>query len=106
MTRWHHRVEMGRESQHVILLGILAFWGTLPVLHAEEKTATTTHQTTHRVPLSPGQSPAILRLNQTRPEPPSPLFLFTDPNKDPDDLIVLVQSKYLQQQGFVTSAAS
>jgi ADP-ribose pyrophosphatase YjhB (NUDIX family)/inosine-uridine nucleoside N-ribohydrolase len=92
---------MGRESQHVILLGILAFWGTLPVLHAEAKTATTTHQTTHRVPLSPGQSLAILRLNRTRPEPPAPLFLFTDPNKDPDDLIVLVQTKYLQQQGFV-----
>jgi hypothetical protein len=32
---------------------------------------------------------------------PAPLFLFTDPNRDPDDLSVLVATKYLQEQGFV-----
>ena len=36
-----------------------------------------------------------------RPPSPAPLFLFTDPNKDPDDLSVLVLASALQQQGFL-----
>ena len=100
MALLHHRGETGRSPQHVILAVVLAFWGTLS-LHAEEKTAATAIETAQRVSLSTGQSLAILLLNQARPEKPAPLFLFTDPNKDPDDLSVLVQTKYLQQQGFV-----
>ncbi len=55
----------------------------------------------HRVQLSAGQASAIAQLGQVAPQTPAPLFLFTDPNKDPDDLSVLVITKYLQQQGFV-----
>ena len=96
----HRGVEPKRSTQRAVIAVIFAFWtfwGTLP-LHAQEKTAT---ETTQRVPLSTGQSLAILLLNQARPEKPAPLFLFTDPNKDPDDLSVLVASKYLQERGFV-----
>ena len=93
----HGGVEPRRSTQRLVIAVIFAFWGTLP-LHTQEKTAT---ETTRRVPLSTGQSLAILLLNQVRPERPAPLFLFTDPNKDPDDLSVLVETKYLQEQGFV-----
>lgn len=40
-------------------------------------------------------------LLDARPQSPVPLFLFTDPNKDPDDLTVLVLLSFLQRQGFV-----
>jgi inosine-uridine nucleoside N-ribohydrolase len=40
-------------------------------------------------------------LRKVRPQKAVPLFLFTDPNKDPDDLVVLVAASYLQEQGFV-----
>ncbi len=66
-------------------------------LSAEDKPTTTQH----RVQLSAGQARALAHLRQARPDQPAPLFLFTDPNKDPDDLNVLVISKALQQQGFV-----
>lgn len=54
-----------------------------------------------RVSLSAGETQALSLLNSVRPGSPSPVFLFTDPNKDPDDLNVLVESKYLQQHGFI-----
>lgn len=94
-----HRGQTRRASPHAVLAVVAVFWGTLP-LHAEEQKATAAAGT-QRVPLSTGQRLALLLLNQARPEQPAPLFLFTDPNKDPDDLTVLVQTKYLQQQGFV-----
>ena len=53
------------------------------------------------VPLSAGQAHAIRLLQQARPGKPAPLFLLTDPNKDPDDLNVLVEIKYLQEHGFL-----
>jgi len=53
------------------------------------------------VALSPGQTRAVSLLLDVRPERPAPLFLFTDPNKDPDDLSVLVLTSYLQEQGFL-----
>lgn len=56
---------------------------------------------TQRVTLTAGQARAIELLCKSRPEKPAPLFLFTDPNKDPDDLSVLVEARYLQEQGFV-----
>jgi ADP-ribose pyrophosphatase YjhB (NUDIX family)/inosine-uridine nucleoside N-ribohydrolase len=55
----------------------------------------------HRVQLSEGETRAIARLRQLKPPQPAPLFLFTDPNKDPDDLSVLVITKYLHEQGFI-----
>ena len=42
-------------------------------------------EATQRVALTAGQARAIALLCQSRPEKPAPLFLFTDPNKDPDD---------------------
>lgn len=69
-------------------------------LKAEEKTAAA-EESTHRVPLTVGQARAISQLQQVRPEKPAPLFLFTDPNKDPDDLSVLIGIHYLHEHGFV-----
>jgi inosine-uridine nucleoside N-ribohydrolase len=57
--------------------------------------------TQHRVALSTGQARALSLLGKARPQKAVPLFLFTDPNKDPDDSVVLLATKYLQQQGFV-----
>ena len=70
-------------------------------LRGEEKVAATVSESAERVPLSDGQARAVSLLRQVRPEQPAPLFLLTDPNKDPDDLSVLVETKYLQEQGFV-----
>jgi len=50
---------------------------------------------------SSDQAAAVALLLDVRPPSPAPLFLFTDPNKDPDDLSVLVLASYLQEQGFV-----
>ena len=79
---------------------LVALAGTLP-LCAQESSKATAGSIARRVPLSGGQARAISLLRQVRPETPAPLFLFTDPNKDPDDLNVLVALKFLQQQGFV-----
>jgi hypothetical protein len=46
--------------------------------------------------LSEDQAKAIALSSDARPEQPVPLFLFTDPNKDPDDLSVLVLANALQ----------
>jgi inosine-uridine nucleoside N-ribohydrolase len=54
-----------------------------------------------RVPLSDGQARAVELLRAAQPQRPAPLFLFTDPNKDPDDLSVLVVMKYLQEHRFM-----
>lgn len=51
--------------------------------------------------LSAAQARAVALLLGSRPADPAPLFLFTDPNKDPDDLSVLVLASELQGQGFV-----
>jgi inosine-uridine nucleoside N-ribohydrolase len=96
----HRCVETQCSVQHVVFAIVLAFWGAL-TSHAQEKTADRAIETADRVVLSAGQTRAISLLNQARPDKPAPLFLFTDPNKDPDDLSVLVQAKYLQEHGFV-----
>ncbi len=67
-------------------------------VRGQEDLRTTTVAT---VQLLQGQEHAISLLRQVRPVRPAPVFLFTDPNKDPDDLCVLIASKYLQSQGFV-----
>lgn len=54
-----------------------------------------------RVAQPAAQTNAVSSLLAERPQRPVPLFLFTDPNKDPDDLSVLVLASYLQKQGFV-----
>ena len=53
------------------------------------------------VQLTSGQARAIELLEEVRPPSPQRVFLFTDPNKDPDDLCVLIETKYLQEAGFV-----
>ncbi|MGV2341837.1 MAG UNVERIFIED_CONTAM: hypothetical protein LVR18_50360 [Planctomycetaceae bacterium] len=47
------------------------------------------------------QAQAVSLLQKVRPQQPAPLFILTDPNKDPDDLSVLVETKYLEEHGFV-----
>ncbi len=54
-----------------------------------------------QVPLNASQTDAVSQLERSKPVQPCPLFLFTDPNKDPDDLSVMVIAKYLQQHAFV-----
>ena len=53
------------------------------------------------VSFEPGQTRAIETLQQLQPTNVTPLFLFTDPNRDPDDLSVLMIVKSLEQRGFV-----
>ncbi len=53
------------------------------------------------VALTAGQTRALALLAAHRPDKPAPLFLFTDPNKDPDDLSVMIGLKFLAEQGFV-----
>jgi hypothetical protein len=43
----------------------------------------------------------MARLLANRPSHPAPLILVTDPNKDPDDLNVLVLAAWLQRHGFI-----
>jgi ADP-ribose pyrophosphatase YjhB (NUDIX family) len=76
---------------------VLLAASSVPSLCAEDKSTTSGH----RVQLSAGEAKAVVLFRQVRPDKPAPLFLFTDPNKDPDDLSVLVIAKYLQEQGFV-----
>ena len=73
----------------------------LPPLHGEDQAATTPSGSEDRVPLSPAQAQAVALLQKVRPPQPAPLFILTDPNKDPDDLSVLVETKYLEEHGFV-----
>ena len=54
-----------------------------------------------RVQLTADQARAVELLKEVRPTNPQRVFLFTDPNKDPDDLCVLIEAKYLQEAGFV-----
>ncbi|BCX46894.1 type III effector [Haloferula helveola] len=54
-----------------------------------------------RASLTEGQSKVLEDLLGKKPAKPAPLFLFTDPNKDPDDLNTLVMLDWLDRQGFV-----
>jgi len=53
------------------------------------------------ITLAADQARAVGFLLDVRPQAPAPLFLFTDPNKDPDDLSVLVLAAELAEQGFI-----
>ena len=66
---------------------------------ADDKSAVAS--TPQRVHLTAEQTAAVELLARSRPVKPAPLFIFTDPNKDPDDLSVLIVTKALQQRGFV-----
>jgi inosine-uridine nucleoside N-ribohydrolase len=92
---------LGREFHNVLALALLALGGIQTVIIAEELNTMAEVQKSLRVPLALGQNIAVLKLQQARPISPVPLFLATDPNKDPDDLIALVHANYLQRQGFV-----
>ncbi len=83
------------------VLSVFVFSGLLTLRGDDKSVAVTGEEVTHRVSLSAGQAQAIATLRNARPKMPAPLFLFTDPNKDPDDLSVLVETKYLQELGFL-----
>lgn len=51
--------------------------------------------------LCPGEIKALTALQAARPKEPAQLFLLTDPNKDPDDLSVMIHLKHLSDGGFV-----
>jgi hypothetical protein len=81
---------------------ILLAWATTASVCVEAREgATAIPQAIQPVALSAGQAHAVSLLLDVRPEHPVPLFLFTDPNKDPDDLSVLVLASYLQEEGFL-----
>ena len=86
--------------QQLFLALVFAPVGLLS-LHGQDRTNELASDSTNRVRLSAGQAHAIALLQQARPRMPAPLFLFTDPNKDPDDLSVLIEIKYLQEHGFL-----
>ncbi len=83
------------------LIGVVIVSVGLQLSHGDEKSTAAESQAAERVPLSAGQARAISLLQRVRPQQPAPLVLLTDPNKDPDDLSVLVETKYLQEHGFV-----
>jgi inosine-uridine nucleoside N-ribohydrolase len=83
-------------------VALLAFAATLSaVAWAREDAAGLLPAEAPRMSLSRGQAHALSLLPKVRPPSPAPLLLFTDPNKDPDDLSVLVLASALQQQGFL-----
>src|SRR4051812_16274639 len=79
-------------------LAILSLSGSL---FGQGNTSAVKVEPSGRVWLNADQSQALTTLLSVRPAKPVPLFLFTDPNKDPDDLSVLIETKYLQVNGFV-----
>jgi hypothetical protein len=76
---------------------LLAFF----VLELSMSEPALTQSNTPNVQLTSSQAQGIELLEQVRPNSPQRVFLFTDPNKDPDDLCVLIETKYLQEAGFV-----
>lgn len=59
------------------------------------------HHTQGPGPLTPGEQGALDALRAHRPAQPQNLILFTDPNKDPDDVATFVVGAQLHREGFV-----
>ena len=91
---------ISRSFQQLILALVFTTEGLFS-LDAQVGNKTMAVDSTNRVSLSAGQEHAIKLLQQVRPAKPAPLFLLTDPNKDSDDLSVLIEIKYLQEHGFL-----
>lgn len=84
--------------------GVMAIFYALfsgMVWGADNEPLASANASASRVSLTSGQAGATLLLDQVRPEKTVPLFLFTDPNKDPDDLSVLVVTRFLQEHRLV-----
>lgn len=96
---WHKSSPLPRQLLAVTLLALAATLSS--VARASENAAGFLPAEAPRTALSPGQAHALSLLSDVRPPSSAPLFLFTDPNKDPDDLSVLVLASALQQQGFL-----
>ena len=93
-----HRSETIRHSRRLTAVALLALAAALCAgVWARDHTAAVSPPIT----LAADQARAVGFLLDGRPQAPAPLFLFTDPNKDPDDLSVLVLASDLQEQGFV-----
>lgn len=87
---------------HLLPVALLALAATLTAgALATEDTAAAASNSPQRVALAAGQAQAVAMLLDARPRRPAPLLLFTDPNKDPDDLSVLVLASALQALGFI-----
>ena len=98
----HHRSEISFLQRYPRAVALLFFAATLSLGACTRETTTADSQyTTQRIALPADQAHAVPLLLDVRPQTPVPLFLFTDPNKDPDDLSVLVLVNALQEQGFV-----
>ena len=91
---------MRRLLQQLMITGLAALSASLP-FGRQERSAETVQPGKKRVPLTVGQERAISQLRLEIPENPAPLFLFTDVNRDPDDLSVLILVSYLQKNGFL-----
>ena len=98
----HHRSEISFLQRYPRAVALLFFVATLSLGACTRETTTVGSQyTTQPIALPADQARAVSLLLDARPRNPVPLFLFTDPNKDPDDLSVLVLVNALQEQGFV-----
>lgn len=97
-----HRSEIMRHSRRLTAVALLALAAALCAgAWAREDTAAGTRDSAGRIALAADQARAVEFLLEVRPQAPAPLFLFTDPNKDSDDLSVLVLAAELAEQGFV-----
>ncbi len=93
-----HRSETIRHSRRLTAVALLALAAALCAgVWARDHTAAVSPP----IPLAADQARAVGFLLDGRPQAPAPLFLFTDPNKDPDDLSVLVLAGDLQERGFI-----
>jgi inosine-uridine nucleoside N-ribohydrolase len=83
--------------------------GTLVVLAAihnlgggaREDRAEVPQRSNAPIALPADRAQAVSLLLDARPPQPAPMLLITDPNKDPDDLTVLVLASDLQKRGFL-----
>ena len=100
MTLFRQRVRPWPCPGRLITVVFVAVLGSVSVC-GQEQPPGAAREAVRRVPLSEGQGRAVAVRRRVQPERPAPLFVFTDPNKDPDDLSVLVVTKYLHEHRFV-----
>ena len=96
-----HRPQTSLSPRQLIPVALLVIAAMLSAVAWAREDAAASRGETPPIALSADQVRAISVLVGERPRHPAPLFLFTDPNKDPDDLSVLVLTSVLQGQGFV-----
>lgn len=96
--QWTQTLGLSGRRIQVVLLAIAV---TLSLFACKQEDTAPAPDNKEQIASTVGQAQAVALLLDTRPRSSAPLFLLTDPNKDPDDLSVLVLASELQGQGFV-----